>query len=220
MLKPIRTTIIGGEHLPDTRRDPCRRDQRGLGIAGDRQAGRGRLALEHGRRGGGRPRVGDRVAVLMLHRGAACPACAIARRAVGALEANVLSRFLPTHCSRTKTQSMLSADDIEGMSVVVVRCGATVRPASTAWGGSPSRSSALRRQVALSSCRARPIPGQARSASRRGTASHALDLPVAAVAGIVRRLGRGANRRFALALAGDGRHVRIVRWRKTLAGRP
>ena len=46
---------------------------------------------------------------------------ALARKAVGALEANVLSRLPAYALLKTKTQSMLSADDIEGMSVVVMR---------------------------------------------------------------------------------------------------
>ena len=46
---------------------------------------------------------------------------ALARKAVGALEANVLSRLPAYALLKTKTQSMLSPDDIEGMSVVVVR---------------------------------------------------------------------------------------------------
>ena len=46
---------------------------------------------------------------------------ALARRAVGALEANVLSRVPAYALLKTKTQSMLSPEDIEGMSVAVVR---------------------------------------------------------------------------------------------------
>jgi uncharacterized membrane protein len=46
---------------------------------------------------------------------------ALARRAVGALEANVLSRLPAYALLKTKTQSMLSLEDIEGMSVAVVR---------------------------------------------------------------------------------------------------
>jgi uncharacterized membrane protein len=46
---------------------------------------------------------------------------ALARRAVGALEAKVLSRLPAYALLKTKTQSMLSPDDIEGMSAVVMR---------------------------------------------------------------------------------------------------
>ena len=46
---------------------------------------------------------------------------AIARKAVDALEANVLSRVPAYALLKTKTQSMLSPEDIEGMSSVIVR---------------------------------------------------------------------------------------------------
>ena len=46
---------------------------------------------------------------------------ALARNAVDALEANVLVRLPAYALLKTKTQSMLSPEDIEGMSVVVVR---------------------------------------------------------------------------------------------------
>ena len=46
---------------------------------------------------------------------------ALARKAVDALEANVLARLPAYALLKTKTQSMLSPDDIEGMSVAVVR---------------------------------------------------------------------------------------------------
>jgi uncharacterized membrane protein len=46
---------------------------------------------------------------------------AIARKAVDALEANVLSRVPAYALLKTKTQSMLSPEDIEGMSPVIVR---------------------------------------------------------------------------------------------------
>jgi uncharacterized membrane protein len=45
----------------------------------------------------------------------------IARRLVGALEANVLSRLPAYALLKTKTQSMLSPDDVEGMSPAIVR---------------------------------------------------------------------------------------------------
>lgn len=45
----------------------------------------------------------------------------IARRLVGALEANVLSRLPAYALLKAKTQSMLSPEDVEGMSPVVVR---------------------------------------------------------------------------------------------------
>ena len=44
---------------------------------------------------------------------------ALARKAVDALEANVLARLPAMRCSRPRPQSMLSPDDIEGMSVAV-----------------------------------------------------------------------------------------------------
>jgi uncharacterized membrane protein len=46
---------------------------------------------------------------------------ALARKAVDALETNVLSRLPAYALLKTKTQSMLSPEDIEGMSVVVMR---------------------------------------------------------------------------------------------------
>jgi uncharacterized membrane protein len=46
---------------------------------------------------------------------------ALARKAVDALETNVLSRVPAYALLKTKTQSMLSPEDIEGMSVVVMR---------------------------------------------------------------------------------------------------
>ena len=88
---------------------------------------------------------------------------ALARKAVGALEANVLSGVPAYALLKTKTQSMLSPEDIEGMSVVVMRF-------DDAWqiGFEISASRAARSR---SSCPARPTPGPARSASRRRTAS-------------------------------------------------
>ena len=127
MLKPIRTTIIGGEHLPDTRRDPCRRDRPG---SEDRRAIAKPVAavLPVSMVGGVAVAHVLAIALLLLicFIAGCLPGFAIARRAVGALEANVLSRVPANALLKTKTQSMLSADDIEGMSVVVVRCGATV----------------------------------------------------------------------------------------------
>ncbi len=46
---------------------------------------------------------------------------AIARKLVRGLEANVLSRLPAYALLKTKTQSMLSPEDVEGMSPVVVR---------------------------------------------------------------------------------------------------
>ena len=172
MLKPIRTTIIGGEHLPDTRRDPCRRDRPGSeDRRRDRQAGRGRLAREHGRRGGGRPRVGDRVAVAdLLHRGAACPAC---DRPEGRRRARS-QRALQGSCQRT-------AQDQDPEHAERRRYRGNVRRRRAAGRRSEHHFDGLgriafeierwRRQGRSPSCRARPIPGQARSASRRRTAT-------------------------------------------------
>jgi uncharacterized membrane protein len=46
---------------------------------------------------------------------------AIARRLIGALEANVLSRLPAYALLKTRTQSMLSPEDVEGMSPAIVR---------------------------------------------------------------------------------------------------
>ena len=103
---------------------------------------------------------------------------AIARRAVGALEANVLSRVPANALLKTKTQSMLSADDIEGMSVVVGAAGRRSETTSTAWGGSPRDRARGGGKVAFL------FPaGLARSLVRLGLhrgrrTAHALDLPV------------------------------------------
>jgi hypothetical protein len=75
----------------------------------------------------------------------------------------VLARLPASALLKTKTQSMLSPDDIEGMSVVVMGF-------DDAWqiGFEIERIEGARSR---SSRRVRPTPGPARSASRRRTAS-------------------------------------------------
>lgn len=109
----------------------------------------------------------------------------LARKAVGALEANVLSRLPAYALLKTKTQSMLSPDDIEGMAVVVVRfddlwqIGFEIEPSE---GGKVA--------VFLPGS---PDPWSGSVCIAEEDRVTPLDLPVAASGNMVRRLGRGAN---------------------------
>jgi uncharacterized membrane protein len=110
---------------------------------------------------------------------------ALARKAVGALEANVLSKLPAYALLKTKTQSMLSAEDIEGMSVVVVRF-------DDHWqiGFEIERIEGGKTAVFLPGA---PDPWSGSVCIADEECVTPLDLPVAAVANMARRLGRGAN---------------------------
>jgi uncharacterized membrane protein len=110
---------------------------------------------------------------------------ALARKAVGALEANVLSRVPAYALLKTKTQSMLSADDIEGMSVAVVRF-------DDLWqiGFEIERIEGDMVAVFLPGA---PDPWSGSVCIAEANRVTRLDLPVAALANMMRRLGRGAN---------------------------
>jgi uncharacterized membrane protein len=110
---------------------------------------------------------------------------ALARKAVDALEANVLSRLPAYALLKTKTQSMLSPDDIEGMSVVVMRF-------DDAWqiGFEIERIEGGKVVLFLPGS---PDPWSGSVCIAEENRVTLLDLPVAAAAQLVRRLGRGAN---------------------------
>jgi uncharacterized membrane protein len=110
---------------------------------------------------------------------------ALARKAVDALEVNVLSRLPAYALLKTKTQSMLSPDDIEGMSVVVMRF-------DDSWqiGFEIERIEGGKVVLFLPGS---PDPWSGAVCIAEEGRVTPLDLPVAAVAQMVRRLGRGAN---------------------------
>jgi uncharacterized membrane protein len=110
---------------------------------------------------------------------------ALARNAVDALEANVLVRLPAYALLKTKTQSMLSPEDIEGMSVVVV-------PFDDLWqiGFEIERIEGGKVALFLPGS---PDPWSGSVCVAEEDRVTPLDLPVAAVANMVRRLGRGAN---------------------------
>jgi uncharacterized membrane protein len=110
---------------------------------------------------------------------------ALARKAVDALEANLLSRLPAYALLKTKTQSMLSPDDIEGMSVVVMRF-------DDSWqlGFEIERIEGGKVALFLPGS---PAPWSGAVCIVEESRVTPLDLPVAAVAQMVRRLGRGAN---------------------------
>jgi uncharacterized membrane protein len=110
---------------------------------------------------------------------------AIARKLVDALEANVLAKLPAYALLKTKTQSMLSPEDIEGMSVVVVRF-------DDAWqiGFEIERIEGGKVALFLPGS---PDPWSGAVCVMEEDRVTPLDLPVATVAGIARRLGRGAN---------------------------
>jgi uncharacterized membrane protein len=110
---------------------------------------------------------------------------ALARKAVNALEANVLSRLPAYALLKTKTQSMLSPDDIEGMSVVVVRF-------DDFWQIAFAIERIEGGKVALF-LPGSPDPWSGSVCIAEEERVTALDLPVAAVAQMAKRLGRGAN---------------------------
>ena len=113
------------------------------------------------------------------------PEFALARRAVVALEANVLSRLPAYALLKTKTQSMLSPEDIEGMSVVVMRF-------DDEWqiGFEIERIEGGKVALFLPGS---PDPWSGSVCIAEEDRVTPLDLPVAAVANMLRRLGRGAN---------------------------
>jgi uncharacterized membrane protein len=110
---------------------------------------------------------------------------ALARKAVGALEANVLSRLPAYALLKTKTQSMLSPEDIEGMSVVVMRF-------DDAWQIGFEIERIQGGKVALF-LPGSPDPWSGSICLAEEDRVTPLDLSVAAAAKMVRRLGRGAN---------------------------
>jgi uncharacterized membrane protein len=122
---------------------------------------------------------------------------AVARKAVDALEANVLSRLPAYALLKTKTQSMLSPEDIEGMSVVAMRfddCWQIGFEIERIEGG----------KVALF-LPGSPDPWSGSVCIAEEERVTPLDLPVAAVAHMARRLGRGANEALGARLRSTGR---------------
>lgn len=110
---------------------------------------------------------------------------AIARKAVDALEANVLSRVPAYALLKTKTQSMLSPEDIEGMSSVIVRF-------DNSWQIGFEIERVQDGKVALF------LPGSPDAWSGSVCVVDEdrvtpLDLPVAAVAKMAKQLGKGAR---------------------------
>jgi uncharacterized membrane protein len=122
---------------------------------------------------------------------------AFARKAVGTLETNVLSRVPAYALLKAKTQSMLSAEDIEGMSVVVVRL-------EDWWqiGFAIERIEDGKVAVFLPGS---PDPWSGSVCIAEAARVTSLDLPVAAVANMMRRLGRGANEALRGRLGSPGR---------------
>jgi uncharacterized membrane protein len=110
---------------------------------------------------------------------------ALARRVVSALEANMLSRLPAYTLLKTKTQSMVSPDDIEGMSVVVVRFDD-----SWQFGFEIERMEGGKVALFLPGS---PDPWSGSVCLAEEERVTPLDLPVAVVTNMVRRLGRGAN---------------------------
>jgi uncharacterized membrane protein len=110
---------------------------------------------------------------------------ALARKAVGALEANVLARLPAYALLKTKTQSMLSPEDIEGMSVVVMRF-------DDSWqiGFEIERIEGGKVALFLPGS---PDPWSGSVCIAEQDRVMPLGLPVATVANMARRLGRGAN---------------------------
>jgi uncharacterized membrane protein len=108
-----------------------------------------------------------------------------ARMAVGALEANVLSRLPAYALLKTKTQSMLSPDDIEGMSVVVMRFDDSWQIAFEI-----ERIEGGKVTLFLPGS---PDPWSGSICIAEEDRVTPVDLSVAAAAKMVRRLGRGAN---------------------------
>ena len=110
---------------------------------------------------------------------------ALARKAVDSLEVNVLSKIPAYALLKTKTQSMLSPADIEGMSVVIVRF-------DDLWqiGFEIERIEGGTVAVFLPGS---PDPWSGSVCIAEEDRVTPLDLPVAAVANLMRRLGRGAD---------------------------
>jgi uncharacterized membrane protein len=110
---------------------------------------------------------------------------AIARRLVDGLEANVLSRVPAYALLKTKTQSMLSPEDVEGMSPVVMRF-------DDAWQIALEIERIEGGKVALFLPGA-PDPWSGSICIADEDRVTPLDLPVALVARMSKRLGKGAN---------------------------
>ena len=110
---------------------------------------------------------------------------ALARKAVDALEVNVLSKIPAYALLKTKTQSMLSPEDIEGMSVVIVRF-------DDLWqiGFEIERIEGGNVAVFLPGS---PDPWSGSVCIAEADRVTPLDVPVATVVNMARRLGRGAN---------------------------
>ena len=109
----------------------------------------------------------------------------VARKLVDALEANVLAKLPAYALLKTKTQSMLSPDDIEGMSVVVVRFDDLWQIAFEI-----ERIEGGKVTLFLPGS---PDPWSGSVCIAEESRVTPLDLPVAAVVSMARRLGRGAN---------------------------
>jgi uncharacterized membrane protein len=110
---------------------------------------------------------------------------AIARKLVEGLEANVLSRLPAYALMKTKTQSMLSPEDVEGMSPVVMRF-------DDAWQIAFEIERIEGGKVALFLPGA-PDPWSGSICVADEDRVTPLDLPMASVVKMARRLGRGAS---------------------------
>jgi uncharacterized membrane protein len=110
---------------------------------------------------------------------------ALARKAVDALEVNVLSKVPAYALLKTRTQSMLSPADTEGMAVVIVRF-------DDLWqiGFEIERIEGDKVAVFLPGS---PDPWSGSVCIAEAERVTPLDVPVATVVNMARRLGRGAN---------------------------
>ncbi len=122
---------------------------------------------------------------------------ALARKAVRALEANVLSKLPAYALLKTKTQSMLSPEDIEGMSAAIVRF-------DDLWQIGFEIERIEGGKVALFLPGA-PDPWSGSVLLAEEDRVTPLDLPVAEVAKMMRRLGRGANEELRARLGATAR---------------
>jgi uncharacterized membrane protein len=185
MLKPIRTTIIGGIIflIPIAIFVAVKQGLKIAGVVAKPLADAlpvdmiGGVAVAHA--------LAIALLLLICFTAGLAARLALARRAVGALEANVLSRLPAYALLKAKTQSMLSADDIEGMSVVVVRF-------DDLWQIGLEIERIVGGNVALF-LPGSPDPWSGSVCIAEENRVRPLDLPVAAVARMMRRLGRGAN---------------------------
>ncbi len=110
---------------------------------------------------------------------------AIARKLVRDLEANVLSKLPAYAVLKAKTQSMLSPEDVEGMSPVVVRF-------DNSWQFAFEIERIEGGKVALFLPGA-PDPWSGSICVADADRVTPLDLPIAFMANMVKRLGKGAN---------------------------